>query len=163
VHDLKWSFYLAADAGAKDTKITLKKYGRFLDFIGQQLFTLEDKNGKTVDVFVESVDVKSGEVTLTGPLGVDLKVSDKAALNWPLGGLSGNPTLVSDVGSQTDLINYIAHELGHTICGFSDVVEIQNFMFGAFSQGESLRGRPIPKFYYPDKKEKQWSTMRGKT
>lgn len=162
VHDLRWSYFLAADAGKKDKKIKIKDYGGYLDFIGTNNYVLEDSAGNSVMIKIKSVDVAKAEFELEAPLGVDLKVADKAALIWPLGGLSGNPTLVSDVGGVNDLVIYIAHELGHTKAEFKDIVEIENIMFGGPSTGEGMRGRAIPMYYYPDKKEKQWSTIPGR-
>ncbi|MDB5047249.1 MAG: hypothetical protein JWO30_320 [Fibrobacteres bacterium] len=162
VHELSWTYFLAKDAGRWDSKITLKKYGSYLDFIGNIRYKLEDATGKVVFITVKSVDNTTGELELSAPLGFDLKVSDKAALIWPLGGLSGNPTLISDAGNLNELIIYAAHELGHTYAKFEDIAEVDNVMFGGGSLGEGLRGRALPLFYHPERKESQWGKMPGR-
>jgi hypothetical protein len=162
VHDLRWSFYLAADAGPKDTRINLKQYGEYLDYIGLNSYLLEDRNGKSTVIHVKAIHHATAEIELTGPLGIELKVSDKSALIWPLGGLSGNPTLITDVGSLDTLLIFAAHELGHSHAGFYDIAEVDNIMFGGASTGKNLRGRRLPMFYYPGRMESQWSQLAKK-
>lgn len=163
VHALRWSYYLAADAGPKDTRIKLKSYGRYLDFVGTNDYVLEDTSGKTARVKIKSVDRTKAEFELSAPLGIELKTSNKAALLWPLGGLSGDPTLVSDFGGFSTLVGIVAHELGHSNAGLKDIAEIANIMHGIAEGNEGLRGRDLPLFYYPDQKEKQWAKMPGRS
>lgn len=163
VHALRWSYFLAADAGPKDTRIKLKDYGRYLDFVGTNEYVLEDTSGKSVRVKIKSADRAKAEFELAAPLGVALKTSDKAALLWPLGGLSGDPTLVSDFGGLKTLIGIVAHELGHSNAGLKDIAEIKNIMHGVAEGNEGLRGRDLPLFYHPDRKEKQWAKMPGRS
>lgn len=160
VHDLRWSFFLAESVAADAQVITIKDYGDSFDFIGLNSYAIEDGAGNRVQIQVVSVDKAKNQVKLSNSIGTAFELSDSPALIWPLGGLSGNPTLVSDIGSQEDLIIYSAHELGHTLAGFDDLVETANVMFGGYSTGKGLRHRPIPKYYYPDKNEAQWKLMR---
>jgi flagellar motor protein MotB len=162
VHELRWSYFLAKSAKADDTVLTLKDYGGSLDFIGTITYNVEDGAGNSVAIEVASVDKAKCEITLSGPIGVEFKLADSPALIWPLGGLSGNPTLISDIGSQEDLIIYAAHELGHTLADFFDLVEKENIMYGGASTGKGLRHRPIPRYYSTDENEEQWKHMRKK-
>ena len=106
--------------------IKLKNYGRYLDFIGTNSYVLEDTSGKSARVKIKSVDMAKAELKLSAPLGIELKTSRGAALLWPLGGLSGDPTLVSDSGGLPTLIGVVAHELGHTNARLKDISEIKN-------------------------------------
>lgn len=162
VHDLRWSYFLTKTVKPEDTVLHVKDYGGYLDYIGLNTYTIEDGAGNSTSIEVASVDKAKFEVTLTAPIGVEFKLVDSPALLWPLGGLSGNPTWVSDIGTKEDLIIYSAHELGHTLAKFDDIVEKENIMFGGYSTGKGLRHRPIPKYYHPDQSEAQWTRMRPK-
>src|SRR5262249_2038803 len=114
VHDLRWSYYLAVDTKAADKKIKLKNYGKkYLGYIGKEDYKIKDKNGVSTTVTVKKVNTATGEIELTAAIGQVFKVADKAALLWPLGGLSGDPLFVGDQGSLDKIKNYVAHELGH--------------------------------------------------
>jgi len=163
VHDLHWSYYLASDAGKDDTHLTIKNYGTaYLGYIGKKAYRIEDGAGHSATVTVKSVNTSTGRVELTAKIGTDFKASDKAALIWPLGGLSGDPLWVKDVGSVDDLANYIAHELGHQLAGLSDVCEVDNFMHGGSNTGSKLRHRKIAQYYKPTATEEQWKKMTGR-
>jgi hypothetical protein len=146
VHSLGWSYFLASDVGPSDTKIKLKSYGRYLDFVGTNNYVLEDTSGKSVTIKIKSVDRENATFELSQPLGVELKVANKAALLWPLGGLS-------------TLVGIVAHELGHSNAGLKDIAEISNIMHGVAEGNERIRGRDLPLFYHPDKLENQWAKM----
>lgn len=133
-----------------------------MDFVGTNGYLLEDASGKSVTVKIKSIDLAKAEFELTAPLGVELKMENKAALIWPLGGLSGDPTLVSDFGGLPTLVGIVAHELGHSNAGLKDIAEKKNIMHGVAEGNDGLRGRELPLFYHPDKKEKQWAVMPGR-
>jgi hypothetical protein len=61
--------------------------------------TIQDSKGKTM-VDVQAVNTTTGEVTIATALERDFKVSEKAALLYPLMGLSGNPLWVVDASSS---------------------------------------------------------------
>jgi hypothetical protein len=160
VHDLRWAYYLAADAKATDGEITLKAYGGYLDYIGLDVYPLADDKGASASVSVSGVDTATGKVTLAAPIGQEFKVADKAALIWPLGGLSGNPIWVKDPSSAIILMNVIGHELGHQVADLSDLCEIANLMHGISGDHRRLRRRGIKQFYYPTTLEEQWPQMK---
>jgi len=163
IHDLRWSYYLAADTAKTDTKIKIKNYGTTnLGYIGKVNYKIVDAKGRKVTIKVKNVDTATGEVELTKAIGKKFKTADKAALIWPLGGLAGNPLWVKDVGSLSDITNFIAHELGHEVGDLLDLCEINNLMFGGGETGKKLRHRPIPKYYTPAENEEQWKTMKGR-
>jgi hypothetical protein len=162
IHDLHWSYYLASDAKAADKKIKVKNYGTtYLGYIGNQSYDIEDKKGNKTSVTVTAVNTATGELTLSAAIGTDFKTGDKAALIWPLGGLSGDPLWVKDVG---DIPNYVAHELGHTdsLSNLKDIGEVDNIMYGGPTTGTKLRHRPLPKYYEPGSNEEQWKKMKGR-
>jgi hypothetical protein len=165
VSKLRWCYYLSADAKKDDTVIKLKKYdSAYLEFLGKKSYWVEDSVGKASSVIIKSVDTSTGVLTLVTSVGLDLLVSDGAALIFPLAGLSGDPTLISEssISSKTELLNIIAHELGHTDAGLLDVEETGNIMFG-IAQSSSpplqLRCRPIKK-YYSNNLEEQWRIIK---
>jgi hypothetical protein len=163
VHSLRWAYYFAADATAGDTKIRIKSYGAtYLGYIGTKAYTISDAAGHTERITVKSVDKTTGWVELQAALTNAYKTADKAALIWPLGGLSGDPVWVSDKSTEADLVNYVVHELGHQLAGWSDVCETNNFMHGGSATGALLRHRPIKRYYDTAKTEKQWKDMRGR-
>ena len=161
VHDLRWNYYLAADSKSTDTKITVKNYGTtYLGYISSTgTYSIEDNKGNTASVTITAVNTATGELTLSAAIGQAFKMSDKAALIWPLGGRGGNPLWVSDVG---DIANYVSHELGHTMAGLLDLCELDNIMYGGPTTGSKLRQRPIPKYYTPASSEEQWKLMKGR-
>jgi hypothetical protein len=162
VHDLRWSYFLTKGTKAEDTVLHIKDYGGSLVFIGNIGYTIEDGAGNSASIKVKSVDKAKLEVTLEDPIGVEFKLTDKPALIWPLGGLGGNPTVISDVGSPENLIIYAAHELGHAQCGYKDLVEKAAIMYGGSDTGEVLRYRPIERYYHPGESESQWKIMKGR-
>ena len=162
VHDLRWSYFLTKDVKATDTVLHIKDYGGSLAFIGNNNYSIEDGAGNSAGIKVKSLDKAKLEITLDAAIGTAFKLTDKPALIWPLGGLGGNPTVISDVGTPADLIIYAAHELGHAQCGFKDIVERAAIMFGGSETGENLRYRPIEKYYYAGESESQWTIMKGR-
>jgi hypothetical protein len=159
VKDLRWCYYLDRDAAATDTEVWLKRYRRFLNFIGKEAYTFVDDAGHSVAATVKSVDTATGKLELTAAIGTALRKSDKAALIWPLGGLSGSPLWIGERSSLAILDNYIAHELGHTLAKWKDVCERNNLMHGGGVTGVKLRHRPISKYYSPAANEEQWAVM----
>lgn len=162
VHDVRWSYFLTKDVKATDTVLHIKNYGGYLDFVGNNDYTIEDGAGNSAAIKVKSMDQAKLEITLEAAIGTVFKLTDKPALIWPLGGLGGNPTIISDVGSPESLIIYAAQELGHAQCGFDDIVERAAIMFGGSETGENLRYRPIEKFYHAGESESQWKIMKGR-
>jgi len=58
------------------------------------------------------------------------------------------------------VIEVIGHELGHGVCGFLDICEKANLMYGVNSRTSMrLRHRPLDKLYSGAGTEKQWFTM----
>ena len=160
VHDLHWSYYLAADAASTDATLTIKNYGTtYLGYIGKKAYTIQDSKGNTASVTVTAVNTSTGVVTLSAAIGTAFKKADKAALIWPLGGLSGDPLWVKDV---SDIPNYVAHELGHTLAELGDIAEVDNIMFGGSNTGSKLRRRALPLYYTPATNEEQWKKMKGR-
>jgi len=162
----RWCYYLEADVKKSDTVIQLKKYNKtYIEYFGAKSYTLEDDKGNGVVVSIKSVDGTNAKITLNAVVGKDFKTSDKVALLFPLAGLSGDPTLISEsvIGSKTELLNVIAHELGHTCGGLYDLCEKGNIMYG-IAQGAApplnLRRRKISKYYTPTNQEEQWIALK---
>lgn len=165
VHELRWSFYFAADAAAGTKRIRIKNYGATnLGYIGNNTYTIADTAGHSEQVTVTARDRNTGWLDLQANLGSDYKVADKAALIWPLGGLGGEPVLVSDKSSAANLCNYVAHELSHAykIARLLDVCELNNLMHGGSATGQLLRHRPLKLYYDTANTEEQWKTMHGR-
>jgi hypothetical protein len=158
VHELNWAFYLANDAVATDTVIKIKIYAA-LKFIGTKSYVIQDSAGHRQSITVRRVNQTTGEVTLTGAIGQEFKVSDKAALMFPLAGLSGNPIWVKDLSSAEALKNVIAHELGHSVGRLGDSGEINNLMYGGPDNNLGLRRRGIKLYYDRPTREEQWKKM----
>ncbi len=163
VKNINWFYYFAKDAAKTDTKITLKKYGgTYLGYLGTNKYQVLDKNKQSVIVKIKSVDTSTGVVELEAALGKDCKKADKAALIFPLAGLSGNPAWVEEMPTKVDLCNVAGHELGHQVAGFADIGERRNIMHGTSESGGLLRHRPLTKYYKTAEKEKQWVLMKGR-
>lgn len=163
IHKLRWSYYLKEDAAKDSLEIKLKNYGEtYLGYIGTNEYKIEDTDGNTIPIKVKSINTKSGVITLDAKLPQDLKIAKKAALIWPLGGLSGTPVWVSDVGTENDIANYCAHELGHELIEWEDVCELDNVMFGGSATGTNLRHRPLKNYYDTSQLSTQWTTMKGR-
>jgi hypothetical protein len=116
-------------------------------------------------VLFTNVDELTADITLSAPIGETFLVSDKSAIIFPLAGLSGDPTLISesDIGSITELYNVIAHELGHTCGNLKDVSETGNIMYGIAQSGVpplTFRRRGVELYYDPSKKEEQWLAVK---
>ncbi len=160
VHDLRWSYFFREDA-LKDTNIIkLKKYNAtYLGYIGKNKYTIENADGTSEEVTVKSIDTSTGDVTIEGKLKHTFTTAKKSALLWPLGGLSGNPVWVSDVGTEDDVANYCAHELGHELAKWKDVCETDNVMFGGSTTGKKFRHRPLKNYYDTSKTSAQWTSM----
>lgn len=165
VHKLRWSFYFAADAAKNAKKIRIKNYGTtYLGYIAKKQYTIADTAGHSEQIDVDNVDTSTGWIDLKNGLGDDYKIADKAALIWPLGGLSGDPVWVGDKSSQADMSNYVAHELLHCqkVARLLDVCETNNVMHGGSATGQQLRHRPLKLHYTPASTEEQWKKMNGR-
>lgn len=161
IKDIQWNYYLAANASKTDTDITLKKYGKtYLGYLGTKEYKIQDTKGNSTTVKIKSVNTTTGKVELEKPIGKDFKTADKAALVFPLGGLSGDPVWVTDLSTVDTVMNYAAHELGHQLSDLNDICEIDNFMFGGGETGTKLRHRPLSQYYDRSKKQQQWTKMK---
>ncbi|MDH5257219.1 MAG: hypothetical protein OEX07_04405 [Gammaproteobacteria bacterium] len=163
VHELRWSYYLRADAaiGATTLKFKSAYAGAYIGYIGvNNRYKIEDSDGNTEIVKVTAVNKVTKEITIETATTKVFTAAKNAALIWPLGGLSGNPAWVQDSPTQDDVIEVIGHELGHQLCGFKDICEKANLMYGVNSRtSKRLRHRPIDRLYGGTGKEKQWLTM----
>ena len=166
VKKLRWNFYLAKDVDVSDTEITLKKYhSTLIGYFGRKTYRIEDDKGNGVNIDISSVDSAKATITLSKPIGQKFAVVNKPALLFSLGGLSGNPTLISesDIPNTTALLNTVGHELGHTCGGLKDVCEVGNIMYGIVQTAVpplKLRKRGLKLFYNPTKREEQWSQLK---
>lgn len=159
VHDLRWSYYFRVNAAVGDTVIKIKAYSSaYLGYVGVgNQYTLEDTNGIKESVTISAVDTATGDVTITSALGNAFTTANKAALIWPLGGLSGNPAWVQDSSTADKVIEVIGHELGHELGKFKDICETANLMYGVNSRTSMrLRHRPLDSLYPGGAAEKQW-------
>jgi hypothetical protein len=158
VHELRWNYYLAANAPAGSNTITLSNYGGYFDYIVPgSSYTLQD--GATSEVItVQSVNSAARQVTLTAGL-THAYSSGTGALIWPLGGLSGNPTYAYDGGSADLIKNVFAHEIGHTFGTLHDVSDGNNVMYHTAGIRKELRHRPQTKYYGGGGLEEQWNTL----
>ena len=163
VHELRWSYYLRANAAAGSSTIKIKDYGEtYLGYIGTNQYKIENVDGTSETVTVSAIDKTNGNITISGTLTNAFTTAKKSALIWPLGGLSGNPVWVSDVGTEDDLANYAAHELGHQLVDWVDVCEKDNVMFGGSTTGSKLRHRKLKKYYDTSGTQEQWKSMKGR-
>lgn len=163
VQNLRWAYYLATDTEKTDTWITIKNYGAsYLGFISTGSHTISDDKGSTISVNVKSVNTATGQVELSAAINSELKVANKAALLFPLGGLSGDPLWVGNKATLDILYNYMAHELGHSVADLRDVCELDNLMHGGSNTGAKLRRRPIAKYYDLSSNEEQWLVMKNR-
>ena len=163
VHELRWSYYLRANAAAGSNKIKIKNYGEtYLGYIGTNQYKIENTDGTSETITVSAIDKTTGDITISGTLTNAFTTAKKSALIWPLGGLSGSPVWVSDVGSEDDLANYAAHELGHQLVDWVDLCEKDNVMFGGSTTGSKLRHRKLKQYYDTSKDQEQWKKMKGR-
>lgn len=165
VRDLRWSFYLAANCAATDTKIKIKDYGGSLAYIGAKSYDIEDSDGnkRTITVKPNGMNTSTGEAELTGAVGFAFQTAKKAALIWPLAGLSGHVAVIKDLGSA-DLVKQVAmHEMGHTCCEFKDICAQDCLMFAISGMRFNIRNRPITQYYHAPTTEQQWLLMKGRT
>ncbi len=162
VHSLRWSYYFRNNAAIGDTVIKIKAYQSvYLGYIGVgNSYTLEDTDGKSERVTVTAVNTATGDVTISSALTKAFTTAKKAALVWPLGGLSGNPAWVQDSSTADQVIEVIGHELGHQLGSFKDICEKANLMYGVNSRtSKRLRHRPLDSLYPGGSAEKQWLTL----
>jgi hypothetical protein len=160
VHNLRWSYFLREDALKDSNTIKLKNYGStYLGYIGTNQYTIANEDGTTEVVTVKSINTSTGDMVIDGKLNHTFTTAKKSVLIWPLGGLSGNPVWVSDVGTEDDLANYCAHELGHELAKWKDVCETDNVMFGGSTTGKKFRHRPLKNYYDTSKTSTQWTSM----
>lgn len=163
IHDLRWNYYLRQDAAATDRRIRIKGYATaYMNFIGNNAYRLEDNAGHSTNITVTSVNAATGWVDLAAPLGQEYTTATKAALIFPLAGLSGDPAWIKDDSSVEMIYKVIGHELGHQLAGIADVCEVANLMHGQAAGGQKLRHRSQAKYYHPSQNEAQWYTMRGR-
>lgn len=159
VHDLRWSYYFRANGAVGDTVINIKAYNSaYLGYVGVgNQYTLEDTDGNSERVTISAVNTATGDVTITAALTHAFTTTKKAALIWPLGGLSGNPAWVQDSATADKVIEVIGHELGHELGKFKDICETANLMYGVNDRtSKRLRHRPLDSLYPGGSAEKQW-------
>lgn len=159
VHELRWSYYFRIDAAVGDTVIKIKAYSSaYLGYVGVgNRYKLEDTDGHSEQVTISAVDTATGDITITAALTNAFTTANKAALIWPLGGLSGNPAWVQDSPTADEVIEVIGHELGHQLGTFKDICETANLMYGVNDRTSTrLRHRPLDSLYPRGAAEKQW-------
>lgn len=161
VKKLVWSYYLDANALSGATTMTIKNYGsHYLGFIGRGKRYKLGSNAHSQTVTISTIDTSTGVVTFTPALTAALNTADKAALIWPLGGLSGNPAWLQDTTSDQELKECVGHELGHELGGFLDICEKANLMWSsADCQKPRLRHRELERYYPGSGGDKQWTTI----
>jgi hypothetical protein len=163
VKNITWYYYFAQDAKKTDTKIFVKKYGdTYLNYLGLVKRLVKDNKGNKAAVKIKKINTSTGEIELDAAIGKDFKTADKAAILFPLAGLSGNPIWVEDGSSKLEVCNVACHEFGHELADLLDIGEKRSLMHGISSLGSKLRFRPLSKYYKKAEKEKQWIGMKGR-
>ena len=158
VKELQWSYYLRADALVGALTLPIKVYHQaYLGYIGVgNTYRITGAAGEE-RVRVTAVNKVTGDVTIQTALTKDFTLAGKAALIWPLGGLSGNPAWLMDGGGLNGIIDVVGHELGHQLATFLDVCEKSNLMYGVNDRTSlALRHRPLEKLYPGSGNEQQW-------
>lgn len=161
VKTVRWNYYLIADAAAHTDQIHLQSVSFLM--VGSQ-FTIE-QGGTTEVVTITAVDQATHVLTVTGTdpngkLANAFTMAGKAALIFPLAGLSGSPIYLYDHGTEDNIFNTMAHEIGHTTGNFLDSDSDGSVMYYTEGDGNKLRNRKMPTHYeVPPQTESQWDKV----
>ncbi len=163
VHDVRWNYYLTADAAAGTDQVQLSSTTYITVTSTYQL----EQGATSEQITVTAINTATNTLTVTGAgaggkLANSFTVAGKAALIWPLGGLSSDgtsPIFVEDAGSQAAVQAIMTHEIGHTTGNFRDLTARGHVMFfGTWGFGDALRYRDLP-LKYSTGNEKQWDRV----
>jgi hypothetical protein len=166
VKKLAWFYYLSTVAAVNGTKITMKpsyfnvnpEYSYLRFFLKGRTYWLgQGANRETITIKEKSKTDASFE--LSAALKYAHTTAD--ALEFPLGGLSGNPIFVIEEKYTIDNIRWvIGHECGHSLLAYRDLEcpdAMMHFSMGNYKHG--IFFRDIPTKYEPVGNENQWEMI----